>query len=205
MNSLCVYCQQILSENEKGVCLSCKNKLIDRELDELENYKQRGIEDLFYVSIKLDDYFQLKYPEELTTSDALLFHKRRVVCLNECIGYIDKSIFLPKTTDEVDAFRKTVEKFYAGELTEQQRDLRVKEFIKGNYIGKANSAEYRAKLILATLMSDREKLDWSWWQYMEIHFVDLYKYVHKDRLLNIIEKHFTDEILYFIDLTDYYK
>lgn len=205
MKDLCVYCQQFQLNNEEGICLSCKEKLSDRDSKELEYYKQKGIAELFYTAIKIDDCFQLKYPENEPTAEAMLFHKRRVECLNDCIGYIDNSIFLPRTKDEVNNFRESVRQYYEGGLTDKQRDLRVAEFIKGNYYGKADSAEFQAKVILATLMSDKERLDWSWWQYMEIHLIDLHKYVDKTLLLNIVQRYFADEIQCFFDLTNYYK
>jgi len=70
MNNLCVYCQQILHNNEIEICLRCKEKLLDRDLKELERYEQQGIADTFYVSIKIDDYFQVH--EKLPDFDALL-------------------------------------------------------------------------------------------------------------------------------------
>ena len=203
MNNLCVYCQQILYNNEIEICLSCKEKLLDRDLKELERYEQQGIADTFYVSIKIDDYFQVH--EKLPDFDALQFHKRRVACINECIGLIEKSVFLPRTAEEVETFRETVKQFWAGGLTETQRDLRTKEFIKEGYYCKASSVEYTAKVILASLMADKERLNWSWWQHMEIHFSVLDKYVEKGKLLSIVEKHFANEIQSFFDLTDYYK
>ena len=204
MNNLCVYCQQFLLHNEKGICGNCKEKLSDRDLDD-EYYRQKDIGELFYISIKIDDYFQ--FNEELPDFDTLLFHKRRVACINECIGHIDYSLFLPRTVQEVNAFREAVKKFYDGELTEKQRDLRINELLKGNYYGKARSAgyEFDAKVTLASLMSSKEKLDWSWWQYMEIVFFGLHKYVNKNQLLGIVEKHFTNEIQCPFDLTGYYK
>jgi hypothetical protein len=203
MNNVCVYCQQILLQNEKGICHNCKQKLLDRDVNELERYREKDIEELFYISIKIDDYFQLN--EELSNFDDLLFHKRRVACINDCVGYIDKKLFLPRTAQEVDYFREEVEKFCIGKLTEKQKSLQVKNLIRDNYYGNPRLVEYNAKVTLASLMSSKEKLDWSWWQYMEIVFFDLYKYVNKNQLIEIAEKYFSNEIKCFFDLTDYYK
>ena len=199
MNNLCVYCQQILLQNETGICLSCREKLLDRDTKEFEFYEQKGIMELFGVSIKIDDYFQTH--ENLSDFDVLLFHMRRVACINECIGQIDKSFFLPRTAEEVETFRETVKQFCTGELPEDEQSLRVREFIRGNYYGGRD----RAKVILASLTMDKESLNWSWWQYMEIHFLALHEYVEKSKLLCIVERHFANEIQSFFDLTDYYK
>ena len=91
-----------------------------------------------------------------------------------------------------------IDQFWNKEITKNQRDEYIENFIEDKFY--ANSEGNELKPTLLNLMSDKKDLDWSWWQYKEIHFMDLYKFMDKQIVLEVVRKYFMQEIKYPLDI-----
>ena len=205
MEDSCVYCQEELKQKLSSICPECKTKLIAydglEEID-LEFFRKNETEELYYHLSKIDDYFQSVICPDLShtvcTKGELIFHKRRVICLVECISYIDPLFMLPKTKDDINAYLKMVDKFWDAQINKSPRNECLDYFNGEKLLNKLEDQGIRK--LFSVLASEKENLDWSWFQYMEMYFLDLYTFIDNQKTMNIIKKHFLEEIKYKIEI-----
>ncbi|WP_435263861.1 hypothetical protein [Tenacibaculum sp. nBUS_03] len=204
MEYFCVYCQK-KNDKQDSICSECKNRLIKYvgiETCDIEVFHKNGTEGLYYHLCKIDEYFQseicLDYSSPKMTEKELLFHRRRIKCLNKCINQIDPSTYSLKTKDEILSYQEVVNKFWNKQISEKQRDKFIEEFRADKLYISSDFNEIQT--LLLNIMSEKESLDWSWWQYMEIHFMDLTKFMNNENILKIIREDFAGEIRYPIEI-----
>ncbi len=158
-------------------CIFCKeqieNNICESCLDILKKDDYDITEQKYFESKNIDDlYYTLikidgYFQKMIEENNQIKYHKIRVKCLCEILEEILKSKF---------------------NLTEIEINL----FLKDNL--KVKNIDDKIIKLKECLSFTKEDLSWSWFQFMEIHIIDLYEFIDKNIILEKLNKYFEKEI-----------
>lgn len=124
--------------------------------------------DILTMACRIDDAFEL-VDEYSSEKEVLIFHKRRIECLCDCLKLADIALFAPKNREEIENYMAQAVRFWEGKLSQEQALDIQRRFNDGYYKDiRPSSPEWESRITLSALMSVADDLDWMWIQYMEM-------------------------------------
>ncbi len=158
-------------------CVFCKEQVINNICESCLGMLRKDDYDIteqeYFETKNIDDlYYTLikiddYFQEAVEENNQIKYHKIRVKCLHEILEEILKLNF---------------------NLTEIEIDL----FFNNNL--KTKNIDDKIIELQECLYLTKEDLSWSWFQFMEIHFIDLYKFIDKNIIFEKLNKYFEKEI-----------
>lgn len=122
------------------------------------------------------------------------WHKRRIAFMYDLIGLLDKSLFLPATSEQVDFYRQQGVDFWNGKISKQEAKQLVEECLKTLSMD-IFSDTWNAKGILTWMLETEESFDWMWYQWFTCLYSSLEpNLLNENEWIHLFQKHFSDVI-----------
>lgn len=192
-NKICQVCLMHPIELPHGVCHHCYERLYAFEKSvHYTEYTANEWAELVGNGLKAST-LMIEIVDDIEPADQE-WHKRRIAFMYDLIGLLDKSLFLPATSIQIDFYRQRGVDFWNGKVSEQEAEQLIQECLKVLEMDLFSNT-WNAKGILTWMLSTKECFDWMWNQWFTCVYSSL-----KDNLLDenewiyLFQKHFSDII-----------